>query len=105
MNVEPDDKELAERFIASYRESMGLPVLSEPPTSLRDALGDGVRLYRYRGPGKQFAITKDPKVRDALLAAGAVSALQFKMDSQASYPSWDIGLPPFLWELMADGET
>lgn len=100
MNVEPDDRELAEAFISRYREAMGMPALTEAPTSLREALGDGLKMYRYRVKGRQFAITKDPRVRDGLLAAGATGALEFRMGGKADGLSWDIGLPPFLWDLM-----
>lgn len=93
------DEELTLQFIVDFRSSVGLPQLAEPPETLRDGLGDGLKMYRYAAPGKQFAITADTRVRDALHAAGAGAAVPFRMTRDGK-ECWDISLPSFLWEFM-----
>jgi|ERR1044071_913369 hypothetical protein len=95
---QPTDQELTQEFVRNYREAMGLPPVDDPKT-LKDGLGDGLKTYRYLEPGRQFAITSNPKIRDALLTAGAVRAVPYKPAPEA-VEHFDIQLPSFLWQYL-----
>lgn len=93
----PSEHDQALAFIHTYRSARGLPPL-ESPTSLREAFGDDVKLYRYKAPGRQFAITHSRDARDALVTAGASNQLAFKPNPDSE--AWDVSLPSYLWSFI-----
>lgn len=94
INVESQEQ-LTLGFISRYREAMGLPP-ADNPQSLLEGLGEGVKLYRYREPGRQFALTGSDAIKDSLMKAGAGNALPYKPCPEAE-THWDVGLPSYLW--------
>jgi len=104
VNLQERDEELEQAvvFVARYRAERGFqPWATTSELVLRDALGVDLKLYRFRAPGRQFALTADPGVRDALLAAGATNATPFKREQKPDAKQWwDVTLPPYLWRFI-----
>jgi len=93
---EPTDEERTILFVKTFRSVMGLPPIAEP-ANLREGLGSDVSLFRHRAPGRQFAITSNVRVKDALLKAGAGGVTEFRRVPESSVAWFDVQLPPYTW--------